>query len=209
MWKKFIDRMRRVGQIQEKGRSLQMRGFTLVETMVVVAILVILVGMGAYGYSNYLKTARRDACYTDQTVFAQDFELVMQDYGVLYIPLATEQDERERLVKNFLNVVESDYLHCYLAMDTLEINEKWFSVETENLMDPWGMPYLLMYHIEYDAMVGTDTATAKRTPGDAMVISGGENMEITRYNGIGSSAYLELDFDDDKVLLVDAKNVLQ
>lgn len=190
----------------------KMRGFTMIEILGVVVIIAVIASMGAYSLTNNLEDSRNDIVYTEQSVFAADLEKMMQDNGVLYIPTVEDPDdpstpayqaemaERTRLVKNFINQLESNYLHCYLDLNTLHVTPNYFSIDTSGTLDPWEMPYRLIYYIEYGGVVGGDKSTASRTPGDAMVISGGENASIDL------SGYKDLNFSDDKILFVDAKD---
>jgi general secretion pathway protein G len=103
-------------RIRREGRVLARAAFTLMEMLVVVAILVVLAGAGGMIYMRYLDDARKDTARTQcKTVLAQAAAAYQLKYGDFPASLETLTQPTSDGGKPFL--------------------------ETSALVDPWGRAY--------------------------------------------------------------------
>jgi general secretion pathway protein G len=100
-----------VRQIRSHRRS----AFTLMEMMAVVAIIVMLAGMGTWGYMRYLESARENKAKMDITHIGQAVEQYKNDTG---------------------NYPDN------LQVLTMPMDNKPAFLEAKDLIDPWNQPYV-------------------------------------------------------------------
>jgi len=79
--KKGTNMILRHTQARPAVRTRQRAGFTLMEVLVVAAIIVILAGVGGVVYSNYLDRARVDKARIDVKALAEAVEAYRINYG--------------------------------------------------------------------------------------------------------------------------------
>ena len=91
------------------------RGFTLMELLVVVAIIVMLAGLGTWSYMRYLEGARESKAKLDITHIGQAVEAYKVDDG---------------------NYPDS------LQVLTQPTGDKPAALEAKDLVDPWGQQYV-------------------------------------------------------------------
>ena len=91
------------------------RGFTLMELLVVVAIIVMLAGLGTWSYMRYLEGARESKAKLDITHISQAVEAYKVDDG------------------NY-----PDSLQVLLQ----PTGDKPAALEAKDIVDPWGQPYV-------------------------------------------------------------------
>lgn len=183
-------------------KSKRQQGTTLMELVVVVVSIALITAMAVGGLSKSNEDNKLNLAYTDQSVFAADFESILQEVGVLSIPSSKEEtqaitDAREQKVKNYLLDIQTKYLHSYLDFETLKVEKNKFTIYTKDTVDPWGQKYWIVYSI--CKVKDKDGVEKDVNPGDTMIISGGPNMEIEE------SGYKIFEFSDDKILLIDVK----
>ena len=96
-------------------RAAPRTAFTLMEVLVVAAIIVILAGVGGVVYTNYLEKAREDKAYLDVKLLSEQIELYRVNNGAYPTDLRV------------LTVIQQDGKPAIL--------------EESHLMDPWGNLY--------------------------------------------------------------------
>lgn len=100
---------------QAQARTIARSAFTLMEVLVVVAILVVLAGVGGVVYMGYLDKAREDAARVGVTTLEQAVDAYRVNYG--------------------------DY-PADLTVLTQPIEGRPAPLEVKHLMDPWQRPYV-------------------------------------------------------------------
>jgi general secretion pathway protein G len=101
--------------LRKLHRPVRRTGFTLMEMLVVVAIIVMLAGVGAWGYMRQLESARESKARIDITHIQQ-------------------------MVEDF-KVTEGSYPDS-LQILTQPVEGKPAWLEAKDLVDPWGQAYL-------------------------------------------------------------------
>jgi general secretion pathway protein G len=101
-------------EVRVAARATLRAGFTLMEVLVVAAIIVILAGVGGVVYTNYLEKAKEDTAYLMVKTLSEQVELYKVNYG--------------------------DYPPS-LEVFTQPIENKPAVLEASQLFDPWGRPY--------------------------------------------------------------------
>lgn len=96
-------------------RAIERGAFTLMEVLVVAAIIVILAGVGGVVYTNYLEKAREDKAYLDVKMLSEQVEAYRVSYGSY--PGSLQE----------LAVRQQDGKPAFL--------------EESNLVDPWNQQY--------------------------------------------------------------------
>jgi general secretion pathway protein G len=91
------------------------RGFTLMELLVVVAIIVMLAGLGTWSYMRYLEGARESKAKLDITHISQAVEAYKLDAG--------------------------DYPPDLVTL-TQPLENKPAALEGKDIVDPWGQQYV-------------------------------------------------------------------
>jgi general secretion pathway protein G len=102
-------------QPSSRNRALRRGGFTLMEVLVVVAILVIMAGTGGVIYINYLQKAKMDRAKMD----VQALTVAVQAYEANYGNLPTSLQQLTQLMPDGTKA----------------------TVEASQLLDPWGNMY--------------------------------------------------------------------
>src|SRR5262249_24351160 len=97
------------------SRAAQRAAFTLMEVLVVAAIIVILAGVGGVVYTNYLEKAREDTAYLGVKMLSEQVEL----YKVTHGEYPTD-----------------------LSVLILPEDNKPALLEQTQLLDPWGRAYV-------------------------------------------------------------------
>jgi general secretion pathway protein G len=100
--------------LRNKRREAR-HGFTLMELLVVVAIIVMLAGLGTWSYMRYLEGARESKAKLDVTHIGQAVEAYKVDYG--------------------------DYPDSLQSL-TQPLDNKPAALEAKDLVDPWGQAYV-------------------------------------------------------------------
>lgn len=122
--------------------ALARTGFTLMEMMVVVAILVVLAGTGSVIYLNHLNEAKRSRAKMDVKTLEQVAETYQIKYGEYPPSLAV------------------------LTQPTSDGNKPY--LEPGALLDPWGHEYLYQVPGQHHATTGKpDIWSQGSTQGDA------------------------------------------
>jgi general secretion pathway protein G len=102
-------------RLRHETRSVSREGFTLLEMMVVVAILVVLAGTGGVIYLRFLEDARKDTAKSQTRILAQTVAAYQVKYGEY--PPSLEA----------------------LTQPTADGGKPY--LETSALIDPWGRAY--------------------------------------------------------------------
>lgn len=106
------------------------KGFTLIETLIVVVIMGVLITTVTIAVSGSMRQGRISSTTNSLQLFSADMEEVMSQYGVLSI---TEEDTERSQILEFLNLLETYYLHTYFDKDTLNIYGNFFEIQTSTL----------------------------------------------------------------------------
>lgn len=101
------------------ARSTARAGFTLMEVLVVVAILVVLAGTGGVIYMNYLKGAKEDVARSQVQALSQAADIYKMNNG--------------------------DYPPNLAMLTQPQPNGKAATLEPSALIDPWGREYSYQY----------------------------------------------------------------
>jgi general secretion pathway protein G len=143
-----------MNQMRQRSRR-QRKGFTLLEVMLVMAILVIIMGLASFSYFTFLRNAQADSVKTDCNTLARSCEAYLLDVGTLPTQL-------------------SDLIQPPQGSD---LGAKWrgpyFRAGANGIKnDPWGQPF------SYQAQIINNIPTAivssngpDKTPGTADDIS--------------------------------------
>lgn len=167
-------------------RLRQKRGFTLIETLIVLVIMGALITTVTVAVSNSMQKGRISSTTNSLQLFSADMEEVMSQYGVLSI--SNKETARSQILE-FLNLLETYYLHTYFDKDTLIIHDTFFEVQTSTLQDGWNRPFLLRY------------CFSDINAGFCILVSGGDNEQFD------CSAYTNTNFADDVLVAVVPKAV--
>lgn len=157
------------------------KGFTLIETLIVVVIMGVLITTVTITVSGSMRQGRISSTTNSLQLFSADMEEVMSQYGVLSI---TEEDTERSQILEFLNLLETYYLHTYFDKDTLNIYDNFFEIQTSTLQDGWDKPFLLRY-----CFSGVNA-------GYCLLVSGGDNETID------CTEYTNTSFGDDILVAV-------
>ena len=101
-------------EVRAAARAMPRAGFTLMEVLVVAAIIVILAGVGGVVYTNYLEKAKEDTAYLMVKTLSEQVELFKVNNG--------------------------DYPQS-LEVFIQPMDGKPAMLEQSQLIDPWGKPY--------------------------------------------------------------------
>ena len=173
------------GRILSGIRRLSNKGYTITELIIVMIILSILF-VGLYTtYNRHIVNSRIDTVEGNLVVFKSDIEAYIEDYGVFNVNPSATADYKASRIKNYLNKLSTDYLHMTFDMDSLNIANGSFYVDTHTT-DPWNGKYRMF--------VNTDPGTA--TCGTTILSSAGPNLRFT------SSTYASGDFGDDILVVI-------
>jgi general secretion pathway protein G len=128
-------------------REVVRTGFTLMEMLVVVAILVVLAGAAVPIYMNYLENAKKDRAKVDVRTLAEACQAFQAQHGEL--PASLE-------------VLTQPQADGQLA-----------TLETSSLLDPWFRPYQYQAQGQHNAATGKpDIWSQGPRPGDPNSIIG-------------------------------------
>lgn len=162
------------------------KGFTLIETLIVVVIMGVLITTVTMAVSGSMRQGRVSSTTNSLQLFSADMEEVMSQYGVLSI---SEKGVARSRILEFLNLLETYYLHTYFNKSTLEIKDTFFEIETSTLQDGWNKPFLFRY------------CFSGLNAGCCMLISGGDNEKLD------CETYTNTSFADDILVAVVPKVV--
>jgi general secretion pathway protein G len=115
--------------------------FTLMEMMVVIAIIVLLAGLGAWSYMSYLERARQDKGHLD----------------CIHIQEAVEQYQRD----------VGDYPDN-LTVLTQPLEGKPAYLKEEEIKDPWGQLYVYEKETRHPTQFYPRVSSAHQTGGKAI-----------------------------------------
>ena len=134
-------------RVKRDRRRAVRRAFTLMEVLVVVAILVILAGTGGVIYMRHLDDAKKDRARMDVQMLTQQAEAYQVKYGEYPASLVVLTQPTADGGKPFL--------------------------EQSALFDPWGRPYQYAYPGQHHTLTGKpDVWSQGPRPGDAGGIIG-------------------------------------
>ena len=101
--------------IARNSRAATRAAFTLMEVLVVVAIILILAGAGGYIYMNHLENAKKDLCKANVMALDQEIGAWRTRHG--------------------------DYPTQLAELAALGPNGEAATIENKMLLDPWNQPY--------------------------------------------------------------------
>ncbi len=134
-------------RVQRSRRTAVRRAFTLMEVLVVVAILVILAGTGGVIYMRHLDDAKKDRARMDVQMLTQQAETYQVKYGEYPATLAV------------------------LTQPTADGGKPFLEVSA--LLDPWGREYQYAFPGQHHPTTGKpDVWSLGPQPGDAAGVIG-------------------------------------
>ena len=160
------------------------RGFTLIEAVVIVTILVLLAGVLIPIVSNELSSARTTRAQTDMKILAEAFNRYFAHTGSwpsnsVWNPNNTSSEALQGLPCLYTNVYNRPgWAGPYLNTGVKNADSSWSVASTTNpsnrgLVDPWGNSYRVLYFGRNGVM----------GPGGGIVlVCGGENGAVDTRN---------------------------
>lgn len=157
-----------------KMPSLNRRGFTLIEMMVVIAIIGILAGLLFPAIGKALESAKRNKAGVEARAIAAAIDLFFNDHGYLPVPLNAQgltpvqgtdwnnapensapfTDEESRRIIQVL-IAEPQNFNANHQLNTRR--KVYLNMETANstgeMLDPWGRQYLIKLDRDFDGRI--------------------------------------------------------
>ena len=170
---------------RKETRMKRRRGMTLIETLGVMVILFILMGVAGASVSGGMKRANRETVVNELQVYATSLADAYYDLGSPSFDPATTEGMDGFL--RFLRIIQSDYLGVTFDFNTVVANDTGFEVTLAAPLDVYETPYKFWF------------VTKENVLKYAMVASGGDDGLIAE------DGYLSQDYSDDIVLIVRPK----
>jgi prepilin-type N-terminal cleavage/methylation domain-containing protein len=154
---------------------LRKQAFTLIEMLVVIAIVAVLMSLTVVGVSKAIQTARRNTAAIEATSVAGAVEMFFQDYG--YLPVSPNDqgyrpgtaadfsDSLEQQAKYFTKDVSKEIIQTLMAIPkgpnaghAINSRQKVYldlNIPSEDgtLLDPWGEQYIIKLDRDFDGRV--------------------------------------------------------
>lgn len=146
----------------------RLRGFTFVETMVAIVILLTLVGFAGVGVSRSIQNSKMDQTALAVKTAVSDLEIYITERGPLR---ALDGESSADTAKRFFNDFNTNFSSMSYDTNTLITSSQSFTADTSVKTDAWGSHYRLYYSWANEMFVvasaGTDMKFDFQTSKDA------------------------------------------
>lgn len=123
------------------------KGFTLMQTLAVLALSSIIITLGSNGAVNAIKSSREVTTESDMHLIMSDLETTISKTGGIKRDIDSAVFKSN--VTEWLNLASRDFMHAYIDMATLKVSHSMSrQVSKAKVLlkneDAWGFPYQLI-----------------------------------------------------------------
>lgn len=126
------------------------KGFTLIEVIAVIAVIGILITLGAVGFNRAWQNNNIDSCEADMREMTAGIQSYMLDYGNIVLEADETYNDK---ISDIVEILNKNYLPYEVKIESISADKKSVSLISKIKTDPWKQKYRLKIYTAIDGEI--------------------------------------------------------